>query len=612
MLLSNLIFLFLFCFFLFPNFSFKVLAQEEYSTSNETNFIILSSGDAQVSQQISLKNLESKTFISSYSIIIEGKKPSNIKVSDQNKDNLPFEVKEDFSTTIILINFQDSLVGKNKERVFTISYNLSNVAVKNGDVWDISIPKIKKIEVVQEYNLTVLVPVSFGDLAYISPDTNSKIVLNSFYTFSFSKADLLKSGIVAAFGKFQTFSFNLTYHLKNPNSKKGDLEIALVPDTAYQKVYYKEIVPNPRAIRLDDDGNWLASYRLNENQEIEVKASLITQIFAHPQENYPKVSPLKYPYLLSQTQYWQTTDAEIAKIAALLKTPRQIYDFVVNKLEYDYSRIKENLPRFGSKDALANPAKAICMEFTDLFIAITRAAGIPAREINGYAYTENPKLQPLSLVTDVLHSWPEYWDSSKNEWKPVDPTWEDTTGGIDYFDKFDLAHVTFVIHGKESNFPYPAGSYKSLNNTQQKDVLVEFGGIPETTNTQLKVSFTSNGIDLPFKTLKRKALIYNSGPTALYNLQLSISSSALKTWKEQDEIAFLAPFSSQEIEFKFDLPVFPDFKQKYAVLTISDEMIKYDIPEIKFYLIEGTTILALFLAISGVIFLILHFTKVKN
>ena len=94
------------------------------------------------------------------------------------------------------------------------------------------------------------------------------------------------------------------------------------------------------------------------------------------------------------------------------------------------------------------------MEFTDLFITIARSAGIPAREVNGFAYTENPDIQPLSLVNDVLHAWPEYYDSEKGVWIPVDPTWGSTTGGVDYFSKLDLRHFTFVVHGKDSTKPY--------------------------------------------------------------------------------------------------------------------------------------------------------------
>jgi len=83
------------------------------------------------------------------------------------------------------------------------------------------------------------------------------------------------------------------------------------------------------------------------------------------------------------------------------------------------------------------------MEFTDTFITLVRALGIPAREINGYAYAQNDRLRPLGLEQDVLHSWPEYYDFASQTWQQVDPTWGNTTGGLDYFHKFDLDHFTF-------------------------------------------------------------------------------------------------------------------------------------------------------------------------
>jgi hypothetical protein len=113
------------------------------------------------------------------------------------------------------------------------------------------------------------------------------------------------------------------------------------------------------------------------------------------------------------------------------------------------------------------------MEFTDLFIAIARAAGIPARQAVGYAYTTNSRLRPLSLISDVLHAWPEYYDFDKKVWIAVDPTWANTTGGVNYFDKLDFNHIVFALQGVSSNYPYPAGFYRR-NGKTTKDVAVDF------------------------------------------------------------------------------------------------------------------------------------------
>ena len=137
------------------------------------------------------------------------------------------------------------------------------------------------------------------------------------------------------------------------------------------------------------------------------------------------------------------------------------------------------------------------MEFTDTFIALSRAAGIPAREINGYAYTENPHVQPMGMVSDVLHSWPEYYDKEKNFWVPIDPTWGNTTGGVDFFHKLDLRHFAFVIHGVDSSKPYPPGSYK-LGANPQKDVYVSFGKLPKMRNPKISIK-SENKLNRKFK-----------------------------------------------------------------------------------------------------------------
>jgi hypothetical protein len=131
------------------------------------------------------------------------------------------------------------------------------------------------------------------------------------------------------------------------------------------------------------------------------------------------------------------------------------------------------------------------MEFTDLFIAIARAAGIPARESVGYAYTTNSRLRPLSLVADVLHAWPEYYDSEQKLWVPVDPTWANTTGGVNYFDKLDFNHIVFAHYGKSSDYPYPAGFYRKSGKTT-KDVTVTFASsryIQPTSKLATNISF---------------------------------------------------------------------------------------------------------------------------
>jgi transglutaminase-like putative cysteine protease len=340
------------------------------------------------------------------------------------------------------------------------------------------------------------------------------------------------------------FSFDLAYHLENPLKSNSQTEIALPPDTAFQKVYFSKIDPKPNNVRIDSDGNYLAVYKLSARQRIDVAVAGSVQIFAGFRA-YPSPSAEVLQNNLLPSVYWQSVDPQIASLSKDLKTPKAIYNYVTARLKYDLERVKPNVTRMGALEALKNPNQAICMEFTDLFVALARAAGIPAREINGYAYTENRELQPLGLVADVLHSWPEYYDKDKGVWIPVDPTWG-STSGVDYFNKLDLRHFAFVIHGASVKEPYAPGSYK-LGPNPQKDVFVSFGRLPAERNSipQIKIKTVRN---IPFLDFQYGVDIYNPGPSTMYSFYPSVYfDNVLRT---RDLVQILPPFSTYHAQIK--------------------------------------------------------------
>ena len=609
--LASLLFVFYSLFFILNSNS---LAQEEFNVIYDTTYTVDKEGTAEVEQRISLTNNFSKIYASSYVLKIEGKKPENLRTVSVGKQ-IQTELKEVEGKYEITISFPEALVGKGKTRVFSVHYTNSQIASRNGKVWDVGIPKLATPELINEYNLTLKVPKNFGAPAYISPKPRNKSDEESLQVFSFKKDDLTKAGVVAIFGDFQVFSFTLNYHLPNASNKEIETEIALIPDTAYQKVYYDNLQPAPLSVRLDKDGNWMAKYKLKPQESKEIVARVSVQIFSQAQNHYLEVLPNSVNYYLSATDKWQVNDPQIQSLAKTLKTPRQIYDFVVNKLDYDYSRVKEDVERFGAVKALENPDRAICMEFTDLFIAISRAAGIPAREINGYAHTENPELQPLSLVADVLHAWPEYWDENKAVWQPVDPTWENTTGGIDFFDKFDLSHVTFAIHGASSVYPLPAGAYKEKG-MPQKDITAKFGVMPILRNEQIEIKITPAetfflpfSFDLPFVSNSYSIQIKNLGQSALYNRPLILKGGKLST---STNVEFLAPYSSTTLQATARSPFFPFGIDSELTVNIGDFSAAYSLEGEHIIISRIVLLLTLVLFIITAVFSPRAYKKVKQ
>ncbi len=504
------------------------------------NYQINENGRTYIRYDILLTNLTTDIAIQSYSLSLNQANPQNIEVFDQSAPLTPQVNKED-STYTIKVNFREPSVGKGVSRRLTINLTDDTLATKSGNVWEITLPALTG----ENFNgvvQTLSVPKNFGELAYVLPEPiEIKAQDNQIkYVFSY---DQNPKAITAAFGEFQVYSFGITYHLENPVQKSTLMEIAIPPDTAQQRIFYENIDPKPENIHLDVDGNWLAQYTLDSRESKEIKVVGSAQIFS-----YAHKRPVDKAYLekmLVPTSYWQTDDPEIKKLAQSLKTPKAIYDYVVNTLSYDYERVRPEVKRLGASLALKNPKKAMCMEFTDLFIALARAARIPAREVNGYAYTENPKLQPLSLVADVLHAWPEYWDIQRELWVPVDPTWGKTSG-IDYFDKLDLNHFTFVTHGVNPEIPYTPGSYK-LGAHPQKDVYVSFSRLPDNKEPVIQLNLRKKD-GLNFRNISYRATLYNPGPAALYNQNINLIIDGKRSI--YDTIDILPPFMSREVVIK--------------------------------------------------------------
>lgn len=537
--MKKLLLLTILCFsFLFHNPVSAKAQSDNFETDLVANYNFKSDGKINTELNISVRNLTTEKYLEFFKLSLNSENYQNIDVR-QNRIPIPFKLEQESGLTSINITFPDKVVGKNQIREFSISFESGEYASKTGKTWDITLPKIVDETIFDHTSHKLIIPSSFGQLASVYPDPDNIYTDEQITQIEFSN----KTGNVinATFGIYQVYSFDITYHLENPLKQTTQQSVAIIPDTQYQRVYYTSIEPKPENINTDGDGNWIASFNLEPREKFDVRTTGFVQLLSEAQNIHtPDQNFEKY---LKADKYWETDNKQIIDLAKIYTTPEEIYNYTLNTLSYDYTRVTPTVHRYGAVEALKNPDRAICMEFTDTFIAISRAAGIPAREINGYAHTNNPKLQPLSLVADVLHSWPQYWDVDKNSWIEVDPTWESTTGGINYFDNRDLKHVTFVIHGESSETPYPPGSYK-LGSMPQKDVYMAFSQLPEKRNATTTLSLVSNSTSVSSSIYRFK--LENHGPAAVYDKQISVYFDEEKN--RIFPVATLAPFASYEFE----------------------------------------------------------------
>ena len=527
----------------FLSVSSPVFADENFGISLVSSYIIQPNDQTIIEQQYTFTNKTPTLYTSQHTIEIGSNKVLNVKVFDKN-GNIPANIVSSDKKTSIAISFEDIIVGEGKKRQFTVQFESPDIAIISGNVVEVYVPRFSDLTRYDNYKVELRVPEKFGQPARVNPPSNNTFQSNGYTVLEFENIE--DNGVTAIFGWKQVYDVTLRYHLENPTNSAGVAQIALIPDTGYQKVHYINLEPRPKLIEKDKDGNWIATFEVAAGRQLEVVLTGKANVFLTPQSDFTDPVPTK-DHVLDQ-KFWQTTHPDVVALSKLHSTPRQIYDFVVDSLAYNYNKVSGPVVRLGAEEALRQPDQAACQEFTDLFVTLCRAAGIPSRRVTGYSYTENDRLRPLSFVDDVLHAWPEYYDQNQQRWIPVDPTWGKTTGGLDYFSQLDFNHVVFAINGVSDSTPYPAGSYKKTTE-KTKDVEVAFG--KEEPIPELAVSYAIQKKPFwlaPFQN-KYEISITNETGVAWYNLPFQVTGTTeakreLQLSQLTSHIATLLPYQT--------------------------------------------------------------------
>lgn len=548
-----LIFLSFFSCFLFVS---EVKAVSQFSSHYYITYNVLSSGTTHVKFEIEQTNNLSQIYATDYGLSLSQTQIDNIVVKDIDTVIVP-TITQTQNLTNISFPFINKVVGKNKTHRFTIEYDTQDIVIQKGSTWEINIPKLESKQNITQQTIKLIVPSDFPTPAYINPSPNQ----TNDHTYIFTSHSLANQSISALFGTTQYYYLRLYYNLENTSNAFLQEEIALPPDTGYQQIYITDLSPSPSNTVIDQDGNWLAQYQLEPRSNLQVSFTAFVKLNFQPQTAITSPQPFH-----TQVQPVWNYDNSIFTQSNLinLTTPKSIYDYVTQSLTYNYHRVEDDLTRPGASFALQNPDQVICTEFTDLFVALARQQQIPAREIQGFAISQNDKLRPLSLSRDVLHAWPEYYNSQTETWIQVDPTWTNTTNGIDYFNKLDLNHITFVIHGKNPDYPLPAGAYKTPQ-SDSKDIFVDVTNPTEFPSAQIQaqiISRSSKNLVLEFKNLTGTS----------FNSDLNITSDLFK--KSLTSHLYLPPFSSQQLSFEipFHLPTFSSSTSE-IIITSHDQIL---------------------------------------
>lgn len=499
--------------------------------------------DTKVKFTITITNLQSDVYVKKITLSFPNEfAVDDVYVLDNNARLTPQIVTKELYTEMQL-EFSDPRIGRDNVNTFYLEFNQKNIVQASGNLWEVMLPTLNK-ETRNSYQVILHLPqISSKKISIAKPKPDEIIGDQIIWNNPETKT------IYAVLGSYQYYQLKLNYHLDNPKIVPVYTDIALPPDTLYQKIYLNSLKPLPSQIFIDDDGNLLARYILKPKEKNDIIYDGLLEVYTSPREevlNNVRLNINKQKkYLYRSDKNWSLDETQIINNP---KNIKDIYFFVVNSLSYDYHRLSSNNTRLGASQALKNKNKAVCVEFTDVFIALARERGIMSREIQGYGYSQNNKFRPLSLSSDILHSWPEYYDEKLGIWVPVDPTWENTSG-IDYYSSFDFNHIVFAIHGKKSDYPLPAGMYK-FDNSQ--DIIIK--PVINKPEDRIEIKINSINIDNNLfnnKKYQGKLTVENNSNVYLWNIPIEYLSKNIVLENNKETIDVLAPYQKKEIIFNF-------------------------------------------------------------
>lgn len=472
-------------------------AEADFDTSYNIEYAIDNTLVVSVKENIGVINQNGGAVPSSFIETITNISIYDIKVLDSKDKEIQaeIEIKESQKETVIRIPIKDPAVGKGKKTQVTLFYKTKDLAGKTGRILNLHIPKAPVSNFMQEYNVQVKIPRDFGPQISITPTPVEEKMEEEGYILLYNKQSLEKYGISASFGDYQIFDFTLEYELENDSFLTRNMSVTLpLPIENYQEISLSDVTPKPLRLKKDGDGNVIASFKVGGKKSLGVKVVGKAKVYTRETNavNYDtdSVIPKELNRFVKSQPYWETQNKEVLELAQSLTSKEKsvtqnalsIYTYVTKNISYDFEKAKDSTDqtRKGALQTLKDK-KGLCLDFTDLFITLARSAGIPAREVDGYAYAKD-----FGSTPSALHSWAQYY-SPQMGWISVDPTWG-ATSGLDFFSKLDNNHLAFAIKGIDSQNPQPASKFKvdfSNDDYFSRNSLYDLENLPQDGNFTL-------------------------------------------------------------------------------------------------------------------------------
>ncbi|MDK2849563.1 MAG: hypothetical protein PWP03_55 [Candidatus Woesearchaeota archaeon] len=357
--------------------------------------------------------------------------------------------------------------------------------------------------------------------------------------------------------KSYLYSLDLDLNIQLSNESRQEVVEARSEIENISKVSISELKPNH--ISLKD---------IKQSKKIPVKFHLRY----YTKRYFPKITQeISYPYFFSNEEkeelspYLKNTpiinyDSPVIqeKAQELIKGEEDYYSAVVKIAEFTKKNVNYVLTDSTENDikraswVLINK-EGVCDEITVLFIALLRAAGIPARFVSGIAYTNIDEEKPWGY-----HSWAEVYFPDYG-WVPFDVTF----GEFGYLDSLHIVlsrpkyektdEISYVWKSRDTNVKIKktneSFSYKILNQDGFSEIIPRLKAYPEKEET----GFPSYNLI--------KVQLENEYPYYLPIVIEAIIPKGLSLIDNSTKVLVLKPREKKQVSFLVRVP--SNLKQDY-------------------------------------------------
>lgn len=372
----------------------------------------------------------------------------SIVITDRNGNALNFETRKTEANGIIVTVAFPNVIDQNNPETITLTYRSYGLLISVGAIRDIFIPGYPETyslidnETTETITTSVRIPASIGAINLVSQDvpvTSS----GEFREMNIPFELLLGKTFWIQLGNEQFYFFDLSQEVPKSTSVPfvlNTVELPLPRDITSgpveQEVFFTELSPEPFEIKTDRDGNLIAVYKVPASQtnEIIIKGyARQNQSSSFDITNAGTLSDIPVDLATQYTlpgEFWEVDHPEIASAAATLKGDStdvyeildKTYNFVIDLIDYDFVKKYGINERQGALETLRGGG-AVCMEYSDLFISLMRAQGVPARAAFGFGYSSSD--YESRNERRINHQWAEVYLPAQDTWINVDTTWGD-------------------------------------------------------------------------------------------------------------------------------------------------------------------------------------------